>query len=109
MYYKIFQDLGFQEITIAADLMALDVFPSSLIAKIFSSDYYTKLDAYTEKGSPHLLMLIYNAVKYLYPQYTGPFPPISMIQKWKNILFGLSKLYPLKEALYSGLTVNFLI
>jgi hypothetical protein len=104
---QILQDLGPQEILLAVDFLALDTFPEILIQKIFSPEGLPALDVFVQRNSfvsSHTLLLLFNAIQFLYPQYSGPLPPSSMINKWKDLVKQdrSKRVYPLKGALQSG-------
>lgn len=91
---------------LACDFLALDMFPDQMIRALFSSDGLEILEEFQTKHHPIYLILLYNAVKVLYPQYKGPLPPFSMVENWKELTRASnanSKQYPLKSALQSGL------
>jgi len=101
------QDLGLQEISLALDFLALDGFPEQLITKLYSPEELPKLDLYLQKTpftSAASLALLYNTVKILYPSYSGPLPPLSMIEKWKQLVrhSNSKKSYRLSNALRTG-------
>jgi len=101
------QDLGFQDINLACDFLALDTYPERLIRHIYSPMELPRLDTFLHRNaftSAATLVLLYNSVKVLYPEYSGPLPPISMVEKWKEITkhSNSKKNYLLKNALQTG-------
>jgi hypothetical protein len=71
---------------LAVDFLALEIYPEVLIHKVFSPEELPKLDSFLYKTpfpstAAHSLLLILNSIQYIYPQYAGPLPPTSMINK----------------------------
>ena len=86
------------------DLAALDIFPKDLISRLFSVQNHTLLNKFTEKYSPHALILIYNAIKTIYStEYDGPMPPTSMVEDWTRQYLKTPKKYELRDALIAGI------
>jgi len=82
------KELTAVEIYLALDFLELDTFPEQLIARIFSPQNYPVIEAFMERNpenAARVLLLIINAVHALYPDYAGPLPPQSMIQKWREV------------------------
>ena len=73
-----------RQIHLIRDYLALDTLPVNLMERFFSTDYFDTLDAWLLKRGPLSLILIYAAIKQLHPEYSGPLPPKSMIDAWKE-------------------------
>jgi hypothetical protein len=96
-----------KDIALALDFLALGSFPQQMIYKIFSPEELPRLDVYLQRNpfnAAASLVLLYNSLKILYPEYSGPLPPISMIEKWKDIVkhSNSKKNYMLSSALRTG-------
>lgn len=90
---------------LAVNFLALEMFPDNIINLLYSANGLPVLEEYQEKNHPILLLLLYNSVKVLYPDYRGPLPPTSMIESWKELARAANKnkQYPIKNALQTGL------
>ncbi|CAL8111000.1 unnamed protein product [Orchesella dallaii] len=99
------KNYGLQEVSLALDFLALNLFPESMIRGLFSFDGLSLLEEFRMKYNPNTLVLLYNAVKNLYPNYKGPLPPVTMIESWKELsrAANVNRQYSLKGALQTGL------
>ncbi|XP_021963826.1 uncharacterized protein LOC110859242 [Folsomia candida] len=103
------KDLGPLAINLAVDFLALDTYPEVLIQRIFSPQELPNLDAFIQKSpfqisSAHTLLLLLNSVQLLHPHYSGALPPLSMINRWKEITRNepINRNHSLKAALQTG-------
>lgn len=93
-------ELRFPQIKLAVNLISLDCFHPKLVETIFSS-FATRLPVRWAEQSR--LLVLYQAIKTLYPQYSGPWPTAQCIDIPPPRPMETSQDFPLLKTLESAL------
>ncbi|KAJ9599840.1 hypothetical protein L9F63_009880, partial [Diploptera punctata] len=96
--------IEFPWLRLALNFAALDIYSPELLQHVFQEEFLNKFLSRDYNFLDNLqLLLLYQAVLTLYPSYSGPLPPKSMIEKVIAINGENINHFPLQAALEQGM------